>query len=108
MICKWSSAGTCSLRRCYVLWGRQICGVAEPVAKLIVGCGYLGGRVARLWREAGEQIWVLTRSADKALRLGREGFSTVVADLNSIRDLPPSLFPAQGFSTVLYSVGYDR
>ena len=80
----------------------------ELVAKLIVGCGYLGGRVARLWQEAGEQVWVLTRSADKALLLGREGYSTVVADINSIRDLQPSLFPAQGLSTVLFSVGYDR
>ncbi len=78
------------------------------MAKLIVGCGYLGRRVARLWREAGEQVWVLTRSADKALLFGREGFSAIVADLDSIRDLAPSIFPPSGFSTVLYSVGYDR
>jgi nucleoside-diphosphate-sugar epimerase len=78
------------------------------VAKLIVGCGYLGGRVVRLWREAGEQVWVLTRSAEKARMLSSEGVSTIVADLASIRELAPSIFPASGFSTVLYSVGYDR
>jgi NAD dependent epimerase/dehydratase family enzyme len=78
------------------------------VAKLIVGCGYLGGRVARLWREAGEQVWILTRSADKAQKLCSEGFSAIVADLPGIRELAPSIFPASGFSTVLYSVGYDR
>jgi nucleoside-diphosphate-sugar epimerase len=78
------------------------------VAKLIVGCGYLGGRVARLWRKAGEPVWILTRSADKARLLEREGFSTIVADINNLRDLSPWVFPAGGFSTVLYSVGYDR
>ena len=64
--------------------------------------------MARLWREAGEQVWVLTRSADKAQKLCSEGFSAIVADLPSIRELAPSIFPASGFSTVLYSVGYDR
>src|SRR6185436_8295698 len=59
----------------------------------------------RLWREAGEQVWVLTRSAEKAVRLGSEGFSTIIADVS---DLPPSVFPASGFSTVVYSVGFDR
>jgi nucleoside-diphosphate-sugar epimerase len=78
------------------------------VAKLIVGCGYLGGRVARLWQRAGEQVWVLTRSAEKARLLSGEGFSTIIADTNNIRDSPPSVVPASGFSTVLYSVGYDR
>lgn len=78
------------------------------MAKLIVGCGYLGGRVARLWREAGEEVWILTRSADKAVNLKNDGFFTIVADIHDIRDLDTSLFPAVGFSTVLYSVGYDR
>ena len=78
------------------------------VAKLIVGCGYLGGRVARLWKEAGEQVWVLSRSAEKAEVLGRDGFSAIIADLNNVRDLNPSLFPAEGFSTILYSVGFER
>jgi nucleoside-diphosphate-sugar epimerase len=34
--------------------------------------------------------------------------SAVVADLQNLRDLATSLFPKAGFSTVLYSVGYDR
>jgi len=78
------------------------------VAKLIVGCGYLGGRVARLWQAAGEEVWVLTRSAEKARILNTEGVSTIVADLPGIRELARSIFPAVGFSTVLYSIGYDR
>ena len=78
------------------------------MAKLLVGCGYLGLRVARLWKEAGEQVYVLTRSLDKAKTLGGEGFSAVVADINNLRDLEGNLFPAASISTVLYSVGYDR
>ncbi|MCE9526038.1 MAG: SDR family oxidoreductase [Planctomycetales bacterium] len=78
------------------------------MAKLIVGCGYLGLRVARLWRDLGEQVYVLTRSADKADKLVSEGFSAVVADINSLRDTGQNLFPTASFSTVLYSVGYDR
>ncbi|MFN0021214.1 MAG: SDR family oxidoreductase [Pirellulaceae bacterium] len=78
------------------------------MAKLIVGCGYLGLRVARLWRDLGEQVWVLTRSADKAAKLVSEGFSAVVVDINNLRAAGENLFPAASFSTVLYSVGYDR
>ena len=78
------------------------------MAKLIVGCGYLGSRVARLWKQAGEQVCVLTRSADKAQELGREGISAVVLDIHKLPVLAGPTFPAEGFSTILYSVGYDR
>ena len=78
------------------------------MAKLIVGCGYLGSPVARLWKQAGEQVCVLTRSTDKAQELGREGISAVVLDIHKLPVVSGSLFPAEGFSTVLYSVGYDR
>ena len=87
---------------------RHFLQLAKLVAKLIVGCGYLGLRVARLWREAGEQVWVLTRSTEKAQILKREGLSPIVADIHKTRDLAPSSFPSANFSTILYSVGYDR
>jgi nucleoside-diphosphate-sugar epimerase len=82
--------------------------IGHPLAKLIVGCGYLGRRVARLWQEAGEQVWVLTRSAEKAKSLAAEGVSPIVADIHRIRESDLALFPSGGFSTVLFSVGYDR
>ena len=82
------------------------------MAKLIVGCGYLGLRVARLWKESGEQVCVLTRSADKARKLGGEGISAAVADIGDIRELDMQLFPnlalLQAIDTVLFAVGYDR
>jgi Trk K+ transport system NAD-binding subunit len=34
--------------------------------KLIVGCGYLGRRVARRWVAQGEAVFALTRSQDRA------------------------------------------
>lgn len=64
--------------------------------------------MARLWKGAGEQVWVVTRSPEKAKSLGNEGVSAVVADIHHIRELGTSLLPSSGFSTVLFSVGYDR
>mgnify|MGYP003471153645 CR=1 FL=1 len=37
--------------------------------QLVVGCGYLGSRVARLWRDAGNEVHVVTRSAERAAAL---------------------------------------
>ena len=41
------------------------------MAKLIVGCGYLGGRVARRWLAAGETVYAVTRSTQHAGVLAR-------------------------------------
>ena len=29
--------------------------------RLVVGCGYLGERVARIWRQAGDEVYATTR-----------------------------------------------
>ena len=74
------------------------------MAKLIFGCGYLGMRVARLWREAGEAVFAVTRSAERALELEAAGIGPIVGDLmgeSQIR-LP------QGVRTVLFAVGHGR
>lgn len=73
------------------------------MAKLIFGCGYLGQRVARRWRDAGCDVFVATRSDDKAERFRVDGYRPIVADLMqpaSLADLPVA-------ETVLYAVGYD-
>jgi nucleoside-diphosphate-sugar epimerase len=73
------------------------------MAKLIVGCGYLGGRVARRWLAAGETVYAVTRSTQHAGVLAQEGVRPVVADVTrpeSLTQLPPA-------ATVLYSVAYD-
>jgi nucleoside-diphosphate-sugar epimerase len=68
---------------------------------LIVGCGYLGRIVARLWVRDGRHVSALTRSRASDLRaLGIEPIIGDVTDPASLR-LP-------GADTVLYAVGLDR
>ena len=74
------------------------------MTKLIFGCGYLGSRVARLWREAGHDVAVVTRNTQRARSLAAEGYRTIVADV--LR--PESLVHLPTAETVLYAIGYDR
>lgn len=72
--------------------------------KLIVGCGYLGSRVADLWRAAGHDVWVTTRSPERARALEQSGYRPVIADVldaDAIECLPP-------VDSVLWAVGHDR
>ncbi len=73
------------------------------MSKLIVGCGYLGLRVARRWIAAGQTVAGLVRNADNAELLARQSVQPIVADVTrplTLRDLPAA-------ETVLYAVGYD-
>ena len=72
--------------------------------KLIIGCGYLGQRVAQEWLQAGDQVTVLTRSTERAAELTKIGLQALIGDLTDPETLPT--FPA--CDTVLYAVGYDR
>lgn len=72
--------------------------------KLLFGHGYLGSRVARLWRAAGNEVTVVTRTHAKAAELQNHGYRAIIADVcdpHSLRNLPPA-------DTVLFTVGYDR
>jgi nucleoside-diphosphate-sugar epimerase len=76
--------------------------VSPEPQHLIFGCGYLGRRVAALWRAAGHRVVALTRTHADALRpAGIEPITGDVLDRDSLRALPPA-------STVLYAVGLDR
>jgi nucleoside-diphosphate-sugar epimerase len=69
---------------------------------LVVGCGYLGRRVAARWVAAGRRVAALTRGNTAALSaLGVEPVVGDVLDPASLRGLPAA-------STVLYAVGLDR
>lgn len=74
------------------------------MAKLIIGCGYLGERVARLWTGAGEEVFAVTRSSERAGQLAELGISPIIADVAGPVGLPP-LPPVE---TALFAVGYDR
>jgi nucleoside-diphosphate-sugar epimerase len=75
-----------------------------PVDRLIVGCGYLGRRVADAWRAAGDSVAATTRSAEHAARFARDGLIPIVCDV--LRPDTLALLPAA--RTVLYAVGWDR
>ena len=72
--------------------------------RLIIGCGYLGQRVAERWKSAGDDVWVLTRSAARAEELEKQGLLPVVGDVA----LPESLTKLPDVDTVLWAVGWDR
>ena len=74
------------------------------MAKLIVGCGYLGERVAERWREGGHSVYVMTRSEKRAAALRDLGYTPIVADVTraeTLKQLPAA-------DTVLFAVGFDR
>jgi nucleoside-diphosphate-sugar epimerase len=71
-------------------------------AVMIVGCGYLGRRAARRWREQGRTVYALTRSNAEELRAA--GIEPIVGDVLNADSLRH--FPDVG--TLLYAVGLDR
>ncbi len=72
--------------------------------KLIIGCGYLGIRVARRWLDAGHRVWATTRNAMHAGELERLGIRPVICDV--VR--PESLKALPEVNTIVYTVGLDR
>lgn len=73
------------------------------MSNLIVGCGYLGLRVAELWRRQGQAVLGTTRQPTCPVEFARLGIEPVVCDVVQ-PDMP--LLPA--VDTVLYAVGFDR
>ncbi|HET6328808.1 MAG TPA: SDR family oxidoreductase [Planctomycetaceae bacterium] len=71
---------------------------------LVIGCGYLGRRVAALWRSEGMQVSALTRSSANAATLAEQAIEPVLGDVL----LPDTLRSLPAADIVLYAVGYDR
>ncbi len=71
---------------------------------LIVGCGYLGRRVARRLVDHGERVFGTTRSRERGKELVEIGVEPVVADVLD----PASLDRLPEFDRVFYCVGFDR
>lgn len=74
------------------------------MTKLIFGCGYLGERVAIRWRDAGDDVIIVTRNRERAELLERQHFRAIVADVTQ----PDTLSNLPAVETVLYAVGFDR
>lgn len=78
---------------------------ARPV-RLVVGCGYLGERVARRWLAEGSRVIGVTRSGARAAALAALGIEPLVGDVAAgdagwLAGLPP-------LATVFWAVGFDR
>jgi nucleoside-diphosphate-sugar epimerase len=74
------------------------------MTRLIIGCGYLGRRVAARWLAQGERVVGTTRTpsrADELARLGVEPLLCDVLDRASLKALPEA-------EAVVHCVGYDR
>jgi nucleoside-diphosphate-sugar epimerase len=95
-------------RRYSTLRNKCRSGQREPLmTKLVFGCGYLGRRVAKLWRQQGDPVVAVTRSASKAAELAGDGIQPLVADINRPESLGP-IGKVSEIGTVLFAVGFDR
>ena len=72
--------------------------------RLIIGCGYLGGRVARRWLAQGDEVYAVTRREGILAELERLGLRSVVADVTD----PATLGRLPEADSIVYAVGYDR
>ena len=82
----------------------------STATRLVVGCGYLGTRVARRWLAAGDRVFGITRSQARAAELTAIGITPVVCDVTSDPNSPPwqTLRELPPFDTVFWAVGFDR
>ncbi len=80
--------------------------------RIIFGCGYLGYRVAKLWRAAGDHTIAFTRNDDPTAVMIEARVFTGQADVTKPESLAVlANLPALGGSapeSLLYSVGFDR
>jgi nucleoside-diphosphate-sugar epimerase len=74
------------------------------MSKLVIGCGYLGRRVAALWQAQGNHVHVTTRRFEESAVFRAQGLDPVLCDVldrASLAHLPAA-------QTVLYAIGFDR
>jgi nucleoside-diphosphate-sugar epimerase len=76
--------------------------------KLVVGCGYLGSRVASLWQSQGETVFATTRDPRKAAYLKASSLRPIVCDVADTASLGKAAEQLAGLETVLFAVGFDR
>lgn len=72
--------------------------------KLILGCGYLGQRVAQAWLDNKHQVLAVTRSSERAAAMRESGIFPIVGDVTEGIDLGD----CTDVDTLLFAVGFDR
>jgi nucleoside-diphosphate-sugar epimerase len=71
---------------------------------VVIGCGYLGRRIAARQLAAGRRVFATTRSPHRAQEFQRLGLEPVHCDVLE----PDSLFALPAAADVVYCVGFDR
>jgi len=81
-----------------------------PATRLIVGCGYLGTRVATRWLTSGDRVFGITRSPARADTLAAHGITPLVYDVTADSEsrLVEALRTLPALDTVFWAVGFDR
>lgn len=72
--------------------------------RLVIGCGYVGKRVARAWQAQGGRVYATTRRRERAEEFQAAGLVPILCDVLD----PDSLVNLPRVHTVLYAVGMDR
>lgn len=78
--------------------------VGIEVARLIVGCGYVGRRLAEYWRSSGDDgVFVTTRSTARSEEFKEAGYKPILWDVTqeNSAELP-------AVETLVFAVGFDR
>ena len=75
----------------------------QTMKKLIIGCGYVGCRLAARWREAGHQVFATTRSPVRADQFARKGWKPVLCDVTK-----PAGIELPAVDVAVIAVGFDR
>lgn len=75
--------------------------------RLIFGCGYLGNRVAKRWRDAGDHVIGVSRSGGDSRVVSEAAGQVLRADVTDIESLA-SISQLEKLDTLLFAVGYDR
>lgn len=80
--------------------------------RILLGCGYLGSRVAKLWRGVGDDVIATSRSGELPLEMLDAGVFPARAEVTepeTLNWLPvASALTGNSLDTLVYSVGYDR
>jgi len=73
--------------------------------RLIVGCGYVGTRVASRWLANGDRVLAITRTKERAAELREAGIEPIVWNWQS--ETLPSETPPVSLATLLVSVSHS-
>jgi nucleoside-diphosphate-sugar epimerase len=76
----------------------------------VVGCGYLGERLARRWLDRGDRVVAVTRSPARAETLAAAGIEPLILDVTADSPGWERLLAesAPGVATIFWAVGFDR